>query len=47
MNKSNDLREHITEVVKTLQVSTEDFHLVILYKYEDVLIEKYYFRYYS
>lgn len=38
MNKSNDLREHITEVVKTLQVLTEDFHLVSLYKYEDVLV---------
>lgn len=38
MNKSIDLREHITEVVKTLQVSTEDFHLVSLYKYEDILV---------
>ena len=38
MNKSNVLREHIAEAVKTLQVSTDDFHLVSLYKYEDILV---------
>ena len=38
MNKSNDFRGHIAEAVKTLQISSNDFRLVSLYEYEDILV---------
>ena len=38
MNKSYDFRGHVAEAVKTLQISQDDFHLISLYKYEEVLV---------
>ena len=37
MNKSYDFRGHVAEAVKTLQIYQDDFYLISLYKYGDII----------